>query len=310
MSETLKPALASSGPLRIGVDLGGTKIEAAVLNSMGDVVYRSRVATPSNNYPATLQQIKQLLDELDGHFGTQGMPVGFGTPGAISALSGKMKNCNSTCLNQQDLLGDLQTLLGRPIKLANDADCMTLSEATDGAAAGASIVFGVILGTGVGGGICVDGKLLNGPNRITGEWGHNPLPLSSEEERSQRPCYCGRSGCIETYLSGPGLSLSASLDLSRPCSSHELIQALHAGDAGASLVFQRYVDQLARSLAGVINLLDPHVIVLAGGLSSIDEIYPQLVQQLPRYVFSDSIATKVVRALHGDSSGVRGAAWL
>lgn len=292
------------------MDLGGTKIEAAVLAPSGAVVFRQRLATPANDYSATLQQIKQLLAHVDHACGTHGLPVGFGTPGAVSAVTGKMKNCNSTCLNQQDLAADLAQLLARPIKLANDADCMTLSEAIDGAAAGASVVFGVILGTGVGGGICVNGQLLSGPNRISGEWGHNPLPLASVEERALRPCYCGRQGCLETFLSGPGLSHSARLALGRPCNSHELVAAMRAGSAEAKRIFHAYVDQLARGLAGVINILDPHVIVLAGGLSNIEEIYPLLMGALPRYVFSDSIATKVVRALHGDSSGVRGAAWL
>lgn len=298
------------GPLHIGVDLGGTKIEAAVLDSAGQVLMRQRRATPANDYTATLNALYALLNEIDERFGTQGQAVGFGTPGAISSLTGKMKNCNSTCLNQQDLAGDLRQRLNRPIKLANDADCMTLSEATDGAAAGASIVFGVILGTGVGGGICIDGKLICGPNRISGEWGHNPLPFSSEPERTLRPCYCGRHGCIETFLSGPGLARSAELALGRACSSEQLIADLRSGCANAATVFAQYTDQLARALAGVINILDPHVIVLAGGLSNIDELYPALVHRLPAYVFSDSIATKVVRASHGDSSGVRGAAWL
>ncbi len=296
--------------LRIGVDLGGTKIEAAVLNQNGDVEFRRRIATPPDDYFATLSQIKILLDEVDAACATSGFPVGFGTPGAVSALTGKMKNCNSTCLNQQDLSSDLARILKRPIKLANDADCMTLSEATDGAAAGERVVFGVILGTGVGGGICVNGQLLSGPNRITGEWGHNPLPLSSDAERSARPCYCGRNGCIETFLSGPGLARSASIGLNKAYTSLALIDEMRAGSEAAKAIFHNYVDQLARSLAGVINILDPNVIVLAGGVSNIDEIYPALITQIPRYVFSDSFATKLVRAQHGDSSGVRGAAWL
>jgi fructokinase len=274
--------------LRIGVDLGGTKIEAAALDESGAVLLRRRVATPAGDYEGTVRAVAGLVRGMDAEL-RETATVGIGTPGARSLADGRMKNANSTCLNGMPLKEDLERALGREIRMANDANCFALSEAVDGAGRGASVVFGVILGTGVGGGIVVDRRVLNGVNAIAGEWGHNPLPSPREEDMPPPKCYCGRSGCIETYLSGPALAL----DMRR------------SPDA-----MQRYVRRLARSLAGVINILDPDVIVLGGGLSNMERLYAEVPPACKEFVFSDDVRTRIVPPLHGDSSGVRGAAWL
>jgi fructokinase len=299
----------NSNSLRMGIDLGGTKIEALVLDGGGTELARERVPTPAGDYAATLQALAGLVRRLEMRIGSQ-CRVGVGMPGAFSRVTGRVKNSNSVCLNGQPLRQDLETLLQRPLRFANDADCFTLSEATDGAARHAAVVFGVILGTGTGGGICVDGKLLAGPNAITGEWGHNPLPWPQMDELPGRVCYCGKRGCIETWLSGPGLALDY-----RECSAQELtaqaiVRAAGTGDAVALAAMDRYVDRLARALAGVINILDPDCIVLGGGLSNYMRLYEAVPARWGRYVFSDSVETRLVPAKYGDSSGVRGAAWL
>ena len=266
---------------RIGIDLGGTKIEALALDAGGRETFRKRVPTPRGDYQATLKTIASLAAEAGE--GT----VGVGIPGALSHATGLVKNANSTWLIGQPLKQDLERALGRDVRLANDANCFALSEATDGAGAGAEVVFGVILGTGVGGGVVVRGRLLEGANAIAGEWGHNPLPLPRAEDMPLRECYCGRAGCIETYLSGPALERD-----------------------GGEAALERYCERLARALAGVINILDPEVIVLGGGVSNIARLYDEVPKLWTRYVFSDHIATRLLPPKHGDSSGVRGAAWL
>jgi fructokinase len=305
--------------MRIGVDLGGTKIEAIALDAKGAEIQRQRVATPSTDYQAIVKTVAGLVVALETALGTRGS-VGIGTPGALSASTGLLKNSNTTCLNGKPLLHDLQSALGRPIKLANDANCFALSEAVDGAGQGAPVVFGVILGTGVGGGVVVQRSVLSGANSIAGEWGHNclpwPLPAPEAGEIPGPQCYCGRSGCLETFLSGPGLrqdllrhstlDRAAALDLSAP----EIALRADQGDAACDAALTRYEARLARGLAAVINLLDPDVIVLGGGLSNIERLYRNVPQSWGRWVFSDSVKTRLAKALHGDSSGVRGAAWL
>jgi fructokinase len=295
--------------LRAGIDLGGTKIEGIVLDASGNELARERIPTPSGDYPATLQVLAELVGRLEARVGCQ-CRVGIGMPGAFSHATGRVKNSNSVCLNDQPLRQDLETLLQRPLHFANDADCFTLSEATDGAARHAAVVFGVILGTGTGGGICVDGKLLAGPNAIAGEWGHNPLPWPQANELPGRACYCGKQGCIETWLSGPGLVQDYRENHARDLTAQAIIQAAGSGDAMAQAVLDRYVDRLARALAGVINILDPDCIVLGGGLSNMALLYEAVPARWGRYVFSDTVETRLVPAKFGDSSGVRGAAWL
>jgi len=299
----------NSNSLRMGVDLGGTKIEALVLDSRGTELARERVATPSGDYLATLQAIAGLVGRLDARVGSR-CRVGVGMPGAFSRATGRVKNSNSVCLNGQPLRQDLEALLQRPLQFANDADCFTLSEATDGAARDAGVVFGVILGTGTGGGICVDGKLLAGPNAITGEWGHNPLPWPQAEELPGRQCYCGKQGCIETWLSGPGLALDYQGQAGRELTAQAIVDTAGKGDGVAQAAVDRYVDRLARALAGVINILDPDCVVLGGGMSNYARLYQAVPACWGRYVFSDQVETRLVPAKYGDSSGVRGAAWL
>ncbi len=295
--------------VRIGIDLGGTKIEAIALGESGAALWRRRVATPAGDYAAILQTIQQLITQLETELGRRGS-IGIGTPGALSPATGRIKNANSVCLNGRPLLQDLQQCLDRPVRLANDADCFALSEAVDGAGAGTAVVFGVIIGTGTGGGIVVNGRLLSGPNAIAGEWGHNPLPWPQPQELPGPECYCGKHGCIETWLSGPGLECSyrQQAGVSRPVP--EILQAAQQGDRRAQDVLESYVDRMARGLASVINLLDPGVIVLGGGLSRLDFLYRRVPEQWARYVFSDRVDTRLLPARHGDSSGVRGAAWL
>jgi predicted NBD/HSP70 family sugar kinase len=275
--------------MRIGIDLGGTKIEGIALDEGGAVLMRRRVPTPQGDYRATIAAVAALVRALESETGRTGS-VGVGMPGALSRVSGRVKNANSTCLNGQPLKEDLEAALARAVRLANDANCFALSEAIDGAGRGARVVFGVILGTGVGGGIVVDGRVLDGPNAIAGEWGHNPLPRPSDDDLPPRPCYCGRAGCIETYLSGPALERDRA--------------------AGGDAALDRYEQRLARALAGVINLLDPDVIVLGGGVSNRDRLYDSVPQLWLPHVFSDHVATRLVKHAHVDSSGVRGAAWL
>lgn len=291
--------------MRLGIDLGGTKIEGIALAPHGRIVERLRVATPQGDYRATLAAVDQLCRRLDP---SGDLAVGIGTPGAISPASGLLRNANSVCLNHRPLVEDLANALDRPVRIANDADCFALSEAIDGAAAGANSVFGVIIGTGTGGGIVIGGELLAGPNAVAGEWGHNPLPWPTPEELPGPPCYCGKRGCIETWLSGPGLARDHAGEAKD--SAEAVTSAAVAGDPEAGATLERYYDRMARALASVINLLDPEVIVLGGGLSKHRALYREIPRRLPRYVFSDTVLTRLVPPKHGDSSGVRGAAWL
>jgi fructokinase len=295
--------------VRIGVDLGGTKIEIIALDSHGAVVARRRRPTPRDDYSATVAAIAGLVDEIEQETGARGS-VGVGIPGAISPATGLVKNANSTWLIGQPLDRDLAQALSRPVRLANDANCFAVSEAADGAARGAEVVFGVIIGTGTGGGIVVRGQPLHGANAIGGEWGHNPLPWPHPEEFPGPDCYCGRKGCIETWLSGPGLARAFRAETGRDLTALEIAAAAEAGDAGAGAAFARYEERMARALASVINVLDPEVIVLGGGLSNVRRLYENVPRLWGDYVFSDRVATRLVAPVHGDSSGVRGAAWL
>jgi fructokinase len=295
--------------LALGIDLGGTKIEIIALAETGEVLLRRRRPSPRGSYAATLEAVHGLVREAEGELGRRGT-VGCGTPGAISPASGLLKNSNSTWLNGQPLDRDLAALLERPVAIANDADCLALSEATDGAAAGAASVFAVILGTGVGGGLAIHGKVLAGPNAIAGEWGHNPLPWPERHELPGAPCYCGLQGCIETWLSGPGLARDYRATTGIARQSPEIVAAAAAGDAAAEAALQRYEDRLARGLAAVINLLDPETIVLGGGVSNLQRLYASVPALWQRHVFSDTVRTRLLPPMHGDSSGVRGAAWL
>lgn len=289
---------------RIGIDLGGTKIEGIRLSNSGTILQRERLPTPAGDYESTLEQIALIVDRLAPD---PAVPVGIGTPGSISQHTRLMRNANSTCLNDRPLLEDLVTRLQREVRIANDADCFALSEASDGAGQGRNTVFGVILGTGVGGGLCVNGRLLTGINGIAGEWGHNPLPAPSPGKRT---CYCGRSNCVETWLSGPALSMSYREATGEEPAAHEIAARLQRGEMAAAAVFDQYCQQLAAALAVVINIVDPDIIVLGGGLSNIDLLYASVPAMLAQHVFSDHIATSLVPAQYGDSSGVRGAAWL
>jgi fructokinase len=296
--------------LRIGIDLGGTKIEGIALDGRGRALARLRVPTPAGDYEATVRTLSDLVLRLEADTGATGT-VGVGTPGSPSPHSGLMRNCNSVCLNGRALQTDLERSLGRPVRLANDADCFALSEATDGAGVGARSVFGVILGTGTGGGIVVDGRLLAGPNGVAGEWGHNPLPWARDDERPGAPCYCGKQGCIETFLSGSGLSRAYAAASGREATAADVARlAAEAGDAAAVAALESYADRLARGLASVINVLDPDVIVLGGGLSGVADVYRRVPVIWGRYVFSDVVRTRLSPPTHGDASGVRGAAWL
>lgn len=295
--------------MRIGIDLGGTKIEGIVLAADGSEVLRERVPTPAGDYPGILDAIRNLVARLEAGAGRQ-CTVGIGMPGSFSRATGRVKNSNSVCLNGQALQLDLEGLLNRPLRFANDADCFTLSEATDGAAAAAALVFGVIIGTGTGGGITVDGKLVTGPNGIAGEWGHNPLPWPRPDELPGPECYCGLNGCIETWLSGPGLSRDFQQHAGDVVEAVEISRRAQAGDARAQAVLLQHADRMARALASVINLIDPDVIVLGGGVSNIKTLYADVPAGWGRYVFSNRVDTQLLPARHGDSGGVRGAAWL
>jgi predicted NBD/HSP70 family sugar kinase len=299
--------------MRIGVDLGGTKIEAIALDPAGRALARRRIATPAHDYAQTIDAVRGLVESLEAELGGTRARVGVGAPGAISSRSGLVKNANSTQLNGRPLADDLALALGREVRVENDANCFALSEASDGAGAGRRLVFGVILGTGVGGGIVVDGRLWVGANAIAGEWGHNEMPSRGAPGLPDTRCYCGRARCIETFVSGPGLVADhrreaphASPDLDAAA----VVALAHAGDAAACAAMARFYDRLAGALATVINVLDPDVVVLGGGLSNIEPLCAEVAARLPAHVFSDAVTTPVVRNRHGDSSGVRGAAWL
>ena len=293
----------------IGIDLGGTKIEAIVLDENGATLLRRRVPTPNGDYVGTLNAIADLVLLSERELCQNGS-VGVASPGAISTRTGLLKNSNSTVLNGRPLVRDLSQRLGRLIRLENDANCFALSEAIDGAAEGANVVFGVILGTGVGGGIVIGEELIAGHNKIAGEWGHNPLPWATDSERPGAPCYCGKSRCVETFLSGAGLARDYRSRTGNHLTAEEIALAASGGDKSAQECVTVYQDRLARSLSVVINLLDPDVIVLGGGLSNIVQLYAGLSSLTEIYTFSDGLDTPIVRATHGDSSGVRGAAWL
>ena len=295
--------------MRIGVDLGGTKIEAITLRDDGSAGLRKRVPTPRDDYEATLEAITGLVHALERESGERGT-VGIGMPGAISPATGLVKNANSVWLNGRPLSPDLSQRLERPLRFANDANCFALSEASDGAGEGARVVFGVIVGTGTGGGVVVDGRVLTGPNAVAGEWGHNPLPWPRGAEAPGPPCYCGRRGCIETFLSGPGFARDHREQTGEDREPAEIVARATAGDAAASASLERYEERMARALATVINVLDPEVIVLGGGMSNLDRTYANVPDLWGRHVFSDRVDTRLVPPAHGDSSGVRGAAWL
>lgn len=295
--------------MRLGVDLGGSKIEIVALGDDGRELLRRRVATPQGDYAATVAAVAALVAAAEHDLGRRGS-VGVGIPGAESRLDGLLKNANSTCLIGQPLRQDLQRLLGREVRLANDANCFALSEAADGAGAGADVVFGIILGTGVGGGIAVHGRILAGANAIAGEWGHNPLPLPAADDLPLQPCYCGRAGCIETYLCGPGMAAEHASRHGEMLSPAEIDARARAGDLVCEATLARYEERLARALAGVINVLDPDVIVVGGGLSKLERLYAAVPRLWGAQVFSDHVATRLLPPRHGDSSGVRGAAWL
>lgn len=294
---------------RIGIDLGGTKIEGIALDDAGNELIRHRVATPAGNYSATLQAIVNLVSYIEAQT-TVVHSIGIGTPGALSPATGLLRNSNSVCMNGKPVKDDLQALLKRRVNMANDANCFALSEAMDGAAKGASTVFGVIIGTGTGAGIVINGQVLLGANAIAGEWGHNPLPWPEPAELPGHRCYCGKQGCIETFLSGPGLVADYAVDDGKDLTAIDIVALAKAGYVEAEACVQRYENRLARSLAHVINILDPEVIVLGGGMSNIQRLYRNIPLILKDYVFSDVINTKILPPMYGDSSGVRGAAWL
>jgi fructokinase len=295
--------------MKLGIDLGGSKIEIIALDNQGVELLRRRVATPQGDYSATLHAIENLVHSAESELGQRGS-VGIGTPGTISKATGLLKNSNSIHLNGKPVLQDLETLLQRKVMISNDANCFALSEATDGAASGAPVVFGVIIGTGVGAGIVVNGKVLTGPNGIAGEWGHNSLPWPAADELPGPECYCGRKGCIETFLSGPGMMKLHQKDTGEALSPEVIVARAEVGDKACVLSMQHYENRLARSLAHVINILDPDVIVLGGGMSNIERLYSNVPKLWTRWVFSDRVDTRLVKNKFGDSSGVRGAAWL
>lgn len=295
--------------LRIGVDLGGTKIEVIALGTDGAELLRRRIATPQGDYMATVMAVAGLVEAVEDELGRRGT-VGIGIPGAESLVDGLIKNANSTCLIGKPLKRDLQALLQREVRLMNDANCFALSEAVDGAGAGSGVVFGIILGTGVGGGIVVQGHALSGRNAIAGEWGHNPLPSPAPEDLPLPACYCGRAGCIETYLSGPALARDHAARTGENIDAAEIDRRAWAGDTACEAALTRWEERLARSLATVINVLDPDVIVVGGGLSKLQRLYDNVPRLWGSHIFSDRVSTRLLPPVHGDSSGVRGAAWL
>jgi fructokinase len=302
---------------RLGIDLGGTKLESALLDEQNQLVWRERLPTPAGDYRATLTalaaSVQRARTQMSSLAPKGEMTVGIGTPGTQMA-DGRMKNCNSTCLNGQKLQADLEDALGQAVRLANDANCLALSEATDGAGAGAPVVFAAILGTGTGAGIAVHGRVLSGPNGLAGEWGHNPLPWRQPNQDPDFSCYCGQRQCIESLVSGPGLARDHALQNGGCIAAAEIHQLALAGDAACALTLDRHANRLARALAGVINLLDPDVIVLGGGLSRMPHLYEQVPQLWSQWVFAagsaQAVRTRLLPSLHGDASGVRGAAWL
>jgi fructokinase len=293
---------------RIGIDLGGTKIEIVALDARGEECFRKRIATPRGDYRATVAAIAALVHDAEAAVGPA--TVGIGMPGTISPATGLVKNANSTWLNGQPLARDIVRALDRDVQLANDANCFALSEAVDGAAAGQPIVFGVIIGTGTGGAIVADGRVLVGANAIGGEWGHNPMPWPGPDEWPGPLCYCGRTGCIETFLSGPGMSRDHASRTGEDLDAMTIAARAQAGDAAADVTLQRYEQRMGRALGSIINVVDPHVVVLGGGLSNIQRLYERVPPLWQPYVFSDRVVTTLRRARFGDSSGVRGAAWL
>ena len=295
--------------IRLGIDLGGTKTEIIALGVDGRELLRRRVETPKEDYGGILKTVARLVRDAEAELGDRGS-VGVGTPGSISRATGLLRGSNSVCLNGKPIKADLEALLGREVRITNDANCFALSEATDGAAAGAEIVFGVILGTGVGGGIVVRGHVLTGPNAIAGEWGHNPLPWPKDDERPGYPCFAGHSGCIETFLSGPGIERDHLRANGEARTSHDIGARAAIGDAACEATLRRYEERLARALAHVINILDPDVIVLGGGMSNVQRLYVNVPTLWGPRVFSDRVDTRLVKHRYGDSSGVRGAAWL
>ena len=295
--------------MRLGIDLGGTKTEIIAISEDGAETLRERVATPVNDYAEIVAVIRELVRRAEEQLGRRGS-VGVAIPGTLSARSGLVKNANSTILNGHALDRDLADALGRPIRIANDANCFTLSEATDGAAAGSNVVFGVIAGTGVGGGVCVGGRLIEGPHRITGEWGHNPLPDPRPDELGGHACYCGRAGCIETWISGPAVARDFHRRTGRSLSAAEIHQAAARGDEAARSVMEDFLDRFARAIATVVNILDPDTIVLGGGLSNLPGLADQLAGLAEPYAFMPEGRPLIRKNAHGDSSGVRGAAWL
>jgi len=295
--------------MRVGIDLGGTKIEGIAIADDGHEHTRRRIPSPRGDYQQTLSAVCGLVTDIERDVAAR-CSVGIGIPGTVSPATGLIKNSNSTWLNGRMLSDDLSRLLDRPIRFANDANCFTLSEATDGAAAGAHIVFGVIVGTGTGGGVVIDRQVLVGANAIGGEWGHNPLPAASGVESPGPACYCGRSGCIETFLSGPGLERDYRASGGEKLTAQEIAARAAAGDSLADAALSRYEDRMARALASIVNVIDPDVIVLGGGVSNIERLYERVPSLWLPHIFSDRIVTRLVRARHGDSSGVRGAAWL
>ena len=301
--------------VRIGIDLGGTKIEGLALADDGREIERRRVVAPRGNYEQSVHAIVDLVTAIESACPAEATKahvakVGVGIPGAISPATGLIKNANSTWLIGHPLADDLSRALGRPVRLANDANCFALSEATDGAAAGAAVVFGVIIGTGTGGGLVVNGQLVVGANAIAGEWGHNPLPSMEDDERPGPPCYCGRSGCIETFLSGPALARDYIARGGDDLSAADVAIRAEQGDPRAIACLERYERRFARAIATIINVVDPEVIVLGGGVSNIARLYENVPRLWAPHIFSDQVETRLVRAKHGDASGVRGAAWL
>jgi fructokinase len=294
---------------RLGVDLGGTKIEIIALDADGGGLLRRRIPTPKDGYEATLAAVCRLVEESERELGGRGT-VGIGTPGSLSRATGLLRGSNSVCLNGRPIRRDLEALLRREVRITNDANCFALSEATDGAGQGAAVVHGVIVGTGVGSGVVVHGRVLDGANGIAGEWGHNPLPWPRADERPGHACYCGRRGCIETWLSGPGIERDHLEATGERRDAKDIAAGAAAGDRKCDATLARYEERFARAIAHVINVLDPDVIVLGGGMSNVDRMYANVSKLWGPWVFSDRVDTKLVRNVHGDSSGVRGAAWL
>jgi len=295
--------------MRIGIDLGGTKIEALAIDERGRELARHRVDTPRDDYEETIKAIVALVHRMEAETGRTGT-VGAGIPGTISRVTGLVKNANSIWLNGRSFHKDLIDTLGRDVRVANDANCLAVSEATDGAAAGVRFVYGVILGTGCGGGVALEGRVHDGPNGVAGEWGHNPLPWPKPEESPGPPCYCGKSGCMEMWVSGTGIALDYKNVTGRVRTTREIVADFAVGDQAAVDTVERFEDRLARGLSNVINILDPDVIVIGGGVSRVEHIYDALPKLLPKYVFGGEASTPVIQAKYGDSSGVRGAAWL